>query len=322
MNRLTWLSEWSADVVRGLLGRAAPGLAEGPIALDPPVIGTSDPPWAGGTVTGGQFIAKFAFSEPTTRRLWHEALVLQALSGQDGLCLPEVMAASSDPVFLVTRRVEGVALSYEMVSAASQAQADQIGNELAGFLSSLHRPEVLTRVTAAAGPMQAPVPPSQATTDELRARLTPLIRPDQAGLVHRWCAWADDVLARTRDPVFVHGDLHGHNQVWDPRSLRLRLIADFETSGAAEAEYDLRHIPGMGPGVDLLLSAAGHYAHHSGTSLDLDRIMAWHVRSSLGEALWRSEAGLPLLLPIPGGGTPSDYVDELNGRFDALHLWI
>ena len=45
------------------------------------------------------------------------------------------------------------------------------------------------------------------------------------------------------EPVFVHGDLHGYNQLWDQRRLRLRLVADFETSGAAEAEYDLRVIP-------------------------------------------------------------------------------
>jgi hypothetical protein len=139
MNRLTWLSEWSADTVRDALGRAAPGLGEGSIALDPPVADTSDPQWAGGTATGGQFIAKFAFSEPTAGRLWREALVLQALGGQPGLCLPEVLAASSDPVFFATRPVDGVPLSYEMISAASQAQADQLGSELAGFLSSLHR---------------------------------------------------------------------------------------------------------------------------------------------------------------------------------------
>jgi aminoglycoside phosphotransferase (APT) family kinase protein len=322
MNRLTWLSEWSADAVRGMLGRAVPGLGEGSIVLDPPVVDTSDPLWAGGIATGGQFVAKFAFSEPTAGRLWREALVLQALGGRPGLRLPEVLAASCDPVFFATRLVDGVPLSHEMISTASQAQADQLGSELAGFLCSLHRPEILACVAAAVGAVSAPDPPPQATTDELRTRLTPMIRPDQADLVQRWCAWTDDVLTRTKDPVFVHGDLHGYNQVWDPGQLRLRLVADFETSGAAEPEFDLRYIPAMGPGVDLLLSTAGHYAHRTGTSLDLGHIMAWHVRSNLGEALWRSEAGLPLLLPIPGGGTPSDYVDKLSTRFDALHIWI
>ena len=43
----------------------------------------------------------------------------------------------------------------------------------------------------------------------------------------------------------------------------------------------------------------------------LERMMALHVCTTLGDALWRSEADLPLLLPRSGGGTPADYVDEL-----------
>jgi aminoglycoside phosphotransferase (APT) family kinase protein len=320
VDRLTWLSEWSADVVRGLLNRAAPSLGDGPIVLSGS-IDTSDPRWSSGSaVVGRQFIAKFAFSAPTAERRWREAQVLQALSGRPGLHLPEVIATCSDPVFFVTRLVEGVPLSYELLNAASRAQVGEIGSELALFLSSLHQPETLACVAAAAGPARPPHPPPQATTDELRTRLTPMLRPDQPDVVRRWCARADDVLACCGEPVFVHGDLHGYNQVWDQRRLRLRLVADFETSGGAEAEYDLRYIPALGPGVDLLISTAEHYGHRTGRSLNLDHVMAWHVRSYLGEALWRSEAGLPLLLPLPGGGTPSDYVDELSERFDALQL--
>ncbi len=48
--------------------------------------------------------------------------------------------------------------------------------------------------------------------------------------------------------------------------------------------------------------------------------MALHVRTTLGDALWRSEAGLPLLLPRPGGGRPGDYVDELAARFAGVGL--
>ena len=48
--------------------------------------------------------------------------------------------------------------------------------------------------------------------------------------------------------------------------------------------------------------------------------MALHVCTTLGDALWRSEAGLPLLLPRPGGGTPDDYVDELAARLTLLRI--
>jgi hypothetical protein len=247
VDRLTWLSEWSAEVVRDLLNRAAPGLGDGPVVLCGS-IDTRNPQWsAGNAVVGGEFLAKFAFSEPVARRRWREAQVLQALSGRPGLEVPEVVAASSDPVFFVTRLIGGSPLSYELLNAASEPQVGKIGRELARFLSSLHQPETLACVATAAGPVRAPDPPPQATTDELRARLVPMLRPDQRPIVSRWCAWADDVLASCGDLVFAHGDLHGYNQVWDQQRLRLRLVADFETSGAAEAEYDLRYIPALGP---------------------------------------------------------------------------
>jgi hypothetical protein len=44
--------------------------------------------------------------------------------------------------------------------------------------------------------------------------------------------------------------------------------------------------------------------------------MAWHTLTHLGDALWRSEA----LVELPGGGTPSTYVDDLSARFAALGI--
>ena len=102
--------------------------------------------------------------------------------------------------------------------------------------------------------------------------------------------------------------------------MRLHLVADFETSGAAEAEYDFRVIPAMGPGVDLLTTTMDHYALRSGRQLSLKRIMALHVRTALGDALWRTESGLPLLLARPGGGTPADHVQEPSERFALLGI--
>lgn len=317
-----WLGRWSVDGFRDVLRRSAPGLADGVIVLDGS-IDTSNPKWASGSaVIGGEFLAKFAFSRETAERLWHEARVLRLLGELRGLPVPEVAAACRNPVFFATRLVTGGGpLSHEIVSAAIPGRVDKIGAELAAFLASLHCPEVLALASEVLGrPVRAPEPGPQATTDELRARLTPLIRADQVGLVGRWCAWVDDVLACSGEPVFVHGDLHGYNQLWDQEQLRLRLVADFETSGAAEAEYDLRYIPALGPGVDLLTATTAHYARRTGQALSFDHIMAWHVRSTLGDALWRTEAGLPLLLQRPGGGAPSDYVDELRDRFGALRI--
>src|SRR5581483_4085018 len=178
-----------------------------------------------------------------------------------------------------------------------------------------HQPASRERAEAAIGRLSgAELPP--ATISVLRDRFGALIRPDQRQTVWRWCDWADSVLAAAGPAVLVHGDLHGDNQVWDHGELRL--VVDFETVGAAEPEYDLRTFPGpgTGPGAELLTALMRHYQQISGHQLSADRVMAWHLRTALGDALWRSEAGIPLA----DHRTPAAWVDDLSTRFTALGL--
>lgn len=94
--------------------------------------------------------------------------------------------------------------------------------------------------------------------------------------------------------LLVHGDFHGDNQVWDGGELRL--VMDFATAAAAEPEYELRAFPGpgLGPGVELLTAIMRRYRQVTGRQLSAERLMAWHLRQALGDALWHSEAGIPL----------------------------
>jgi hypothetical protein len=43
-------------------------------------------------------------------------------------------------------------------------------------------------------------------------------------------------------------------------------------------------------------------------------VMAWHIRTALGDALWRSEARVGL----PDGGTPASWVGDLASRMTDL----
>ncbi|HEX3803983.1 MAG TPA: aminoglycoside phosphotransferase family protein [Solirubrobacteraceae bacterium] len=316
------MSEYSEPDLRSALRVAGTGLDELSIELT----GTNDlsrPMWASGSATiDGRFVAKFAFSEPTAVRVWHEARVLKLLAEQPAFDVPDVVAASPDPACLATRIVEGgLPLSYELVRASLPERVDALGAELARFLANLHAPQILALARQRLDdPLRVPEPGLQATTDELRLRFTPMIRARQRARVRRWCDWVDEQLAVPAELVFVHGDFHPYNQLWDPRELRLLLVADFETSGIAEPEYDFRAIPSFGPGIDLLTCTIDKYVALTGRRLSLERIMALHLRTSLGDALWRTEAGLPLLLARSGGGTPDDYVDELAARFALLGI--
>lgn len=252
---------------------------------------------------------KFAWSRPAALRLAHEIGVLTALAREPRVpFLPEVVASSTDPVLLITRLVPGVSL-FEIISSIDP---DRAGRQLACFLASLHHPSAHQRAEAAVGTLGgAQLPP--ATTRTLRERFGRWARPDQSRIIRRWC---DAVLASPGPAVLVHGDLHGNNQVWDHDTLRL--VVDLETAGAAEPEYDLRLFPGpdMGPGVELLTAVMRHYQQITGRHLSTDRVMAWHLRTALGDALWRSEAGIAL----SDHRTPPEWVDDLAARFTMLGI--
>ncbi|HEX3784311.1 MAG TPA: aminoglycoside phosphotransferase family protein [Pseudonocardiaceae bacterium] len=304
-----WLAECSVEALTEALRGVAPELAAHRIVL-PELVGRVDPLWRSSSASlGEEFVAKFAWSELAARRLAHEVGVLGALGGNSEVpFLPEVVVGSVDPVLLVTRRVRGRSL-FAVVDSIDR---DRAGEQLARFLTALNRPATRERVERAVG--ELPIPRPQSSTADLRARFGKWVRPDQRETVARWCDWADAVLATEGPAVLVHGDLHGDNQVWCEG--QLRLVVDFETAGSSEPEYDLRAFPGTGPGVELLTATLRHYRELAGRGLSVERVMAWHLRTALDDALWRSEAGVAL----PDHRTPADWVRDLAARFDALGL--
>lgn len=307
---MKWLDEGSPAAIAEALRQVAPELGEYPIAVRE-LAGNDDPLWwSASAVVGERFVAKFAWSRPAGLRLAHEVAVLAALAREPAIpFLPEVVASSTDPLLLVTRLVPGDAL-FDVVDSLDR---DHTGRQLAEFLGELHHPATRKRVEAVIGELP-PAALQPATTDLLRDRFPQWARPDQRPAVLQWCDWADKVLATPRPGVLVHADLHGGNQVWDGE--HLRAVVDFETAGLAEPEYDLRCFPGTGPGVELLTATLRHYQQITGRELAVDRVMAWHLRTTLGDALWRSEAGVPL----PDHRTPPAWVDDLTERFAALGI--
>ncbi|MER7249911.1 aminoglycoside phosphotransferase family protein [Kribbella sp. NPDC000426] len=290
---MRWLRDGSAGAVAEALAEV--GLGGYPVVVRESV--ENDPTWwSASAVVGEQYVVKFAWSEPAALRLAHEIDMLARLRPTVPY-LPEVVASSTDPLLLVTALVPGESL-FEIVDSIDR---DDAGRQLAEFMGELH---------GQVGPGLPAASLQPAATDVLREQFPKWARPDQRADVVRWCDWTDDVLATPGPQVLVHGDLHGGNQVWDGGALRA--VVDFETAGFADAEYDLRTFPGTGPGVELLTATMRHYPRE----LSIERVMAWHLRTALADALWRSEAGVPL----PDHRTPPGWVDDLADRFAALGI--
>jgi hypothetical protein len=104
------------------------------------------------------------------------------------------------------------------------------------------------------------------------------------------------------------------NLVCAPGSGHLCLVADFEQASVGDPAFDFRYLPGPIPSPAFLGEVMASYEAASGTTVYLHRVLGWHVRTVLGDALWRSEAGVPL----PGGGTPSSWVTDLEDCFERL----
>ena len=222
-----------------------------------------------------------------------------------------MVAGSTDPLLMITRRVPGTSL-FEV---AGSIDPDHAAQQLVRFLAALHHPAARRRAEAAVGTLTGPqLPP--ATTRTLRERLGTWIRPDQRPTVTRWCDWADAVLGSPSPAVLVHGDLHGDNQVWDHGELRL--VLDFETIGAAEPEYELRTFPGpgMGPGLELLTAIMRRYQQVTGRQLSTARVMAWHLRQRSATCCGAAKPAIPLA----DHRTPPQWVDDLAARFSALSI--
>ena len=107
---MKWLAECSIAAFREALQAVAPELSGCPVTVPVPDPAAKADPlwWSSSAALGDLFVGKFAWSRPAALRLANEIGVLTALAAAPTVpYLPEVVATSTDPLLLVTRRVPG-----------------------------------------------------------------------------------------------------------------------------------------------------------------------------------------------------------------------
>lgn len=298
--------------MRAALTAAIPGAIDELFVL-PRHVASNPLWWASSAFVNDELVVKFAWSEIRAVRLHREGVLLRRLHDHaSSLRLPDLVALHEDPVLVVTRKLDGEPLSWGAGSNLEGERLGAVADQLAEFLTCLHGVSVgevcsgLAHVT----------PTAQADTARLRARYGRLVDDERARLVDVWCDWVDEVLASSSSAVLVHGDFHGYNQLWDFERSELIAVVDLEESGPADRHFDFRYLPGNSATTALMLAVVEEYERLSGEPLDLERIMAWHILTVLGDALWRTEAGVEL----PGGGNARSYVDDVQRRLATLAI--
>jgi aminoglycoside phosphotransferase (APT) family kinase protein len=269
-----------------------------------------DPIWHRGTAWLGQAHAvKFAWSAEAALELERERIAMLALGGtRFAVWMPTVEAASERPLLIVTRRVEGVPCWGDILDDPNVAR------DVAAALGDLHDPRVLEAIRNEG--IEPPAPAPQADTGAIRSGLDRFLSSSLLSLMRRWCDWADRVQASsTGERVILHGDLHGYNLL--VRDGRLRCVLDYDAISVGDHHYDLRYLPGLGSSIDFLVAVAEEYERLTGRAVEPAPLLAWHIRTVLGDALWRSEAGVPL----PDGGTVHDWIEALQLRIARLAAW-
>ncbi|MGH9156716.1 MAG: phosphotransferase family protein [Acidimicrobiales bacterium] len=234
---LTWLADATEASLRSALGAAAPELAGLALRMNPALVSSNPLWWSATAVVDESFVVKFAWSKLRAVRLWREGVILRRLERiGPALPIPEVAVVTTDPVLVATRMVPGVPLGGEWAWELAGSQAQQAGRQVGTFLAQLH---ALDAAQVWDGlPVVDPTP--QGDTEMLRRRFPALVDHRRGALVQAWCEWVDAVLSdESPSPaVFVHGDLHGYNQVWDQAERRLVAVVDFGESGLWDPHFD------------------------------------------------------------------------------------
>jgi aminoglycoside phosphotransferase (APT) family kinase protein len=316
MKELGWLPDPSVDAILAAVASVAPDLQPGTVRVRTARESRGSSPSRGTATLDDRYMVKFACSERAAAAIYREGLIFELL-GQDefSVPVPNVVAIGRHPALVITEMVAGEPLAFDDPLLSTPDGQAAVGRVLGRTLSALHDDAVREAVIGAS--LNSVRPQPQAGTPELRNRFLPLVSSDLRALVLTWCEWTDEALASEPPPdCFVHGDLHGFNQVWDLGGPTLHGLVDLEESGLADPHYDFRYLPAQAPGVVLLECAVASYTEVGSRTLSIDRIMAWHVRTCLGDALWRTEAGVAL----PDGGTVDGWVDDLARRFTSLSL--
>lgn len=261
------------------------------------VLATSDPPrlhagFEKDAIELGAWIVrvpKDAASEAAMRR---ERRLLAALAGKTGARIPHVERVAPDGArryFDAYKRIPGEKFTHAAFDALSPEKLARLSAELGQFLAELHA--AIPVETARALGFVAPPWPLPAE------RILAALKPHRDEMPARINALIDLALERhatlptPERPVFVHGDLGGHNFTVDHTSGALRGVFDFGDAGIASPQLDFQYLESYG---DAFAQAVMRdYEARTGVEIDVAAVHLRHVVNIICHVAFAAEAPAP-----------------------------
>jgi Ser/Thr protein kinase RdoA (MazF antagonist) len=292
----SWLPDWSEEALRTGLRRAAPDLADRSLELRPKLGAPLGIFCRSVARVGSDLMVKATWSREASALLLGQARLIQTLAPL-GLPLQQPILVAVDPVLVVYRRLPGQELTSEKARSLNAGEEAAVAGLLGDLLNRLHDPAVLAMLVG--GGIQLPRERTwcqAADTGRIRRDLLLRLDPVRVQRLEPRLDWVDQELAAPVDDVFLHGDLHGHNLLFDPDHTRLLGVLDLESASVGDPAFDFRYLPALSPRLDLFDQVVEAYRG----SVRVERAWAWHLLTDLGDALWRTEQDAPVEFgPLP-----------------------
>jgi aminoglycoside phosphotransferase (APT) family kinase protein len=238
----------------------------------------------------GDRIAWLAASPAGRERLHVERRVLRLLRARCTFRTPRILAERPDGSFDVRETVPGLVDPWGVFATVTHdgALAARIGAEIGAILVEQH-----TRITAAdAGDWLAREPGWPRPSAWVRGRLPHVL--DDA----RLAAAVDGVLVRydavpvaDADRVLVHGDLGLHNLAFDPTTLAVRGVFDYDGASWSDRHHDFRYLVFDVDRPEMLEAALAVYEPAVGARIDRARVALYNAACAV--SFLADRAGTP-----------------------------
>lgn len=233
------------------------------------------------------YAVRFPRNAETYRRSQYEKSVLQSISQQQELEIPNILGERSNPPCLITSFVHGTHLNAKELNNLTPAAQEQFAKNIARFAYKLHQSLSVDEVRGFRKEF-AIDKLDEDWSDYFAEHLSSVSLPNQTQnelIAHYYGAWQK--YEKHENIVVVHDDLHTDNLLFDDEVLVG--VLDFGDTSIGTPEQELRQLYRINE--TILRVAIETYSQLSGLELSFEAAKTWAIVQELGSYADRLSTG-------------------------------